>query len=129
MRFSPRFLKVFLRLPAPSFFSGVAPSGVAAAASLFAICSFQLSALGCQPSAVLDDLLLRDGALARTLARARVGARTLAAHRQAAAVPHPAETADLHQPLDVHRDLLAEIALDAALFLDDAADLAHIVFG
>src|SRR6476469_7287275 len=35
MRFSPRFLKVFLRLPAPSFFSGVAPSG--AAASLFAI--------------------------------------------------------------------------------------------
>src|SRR5436189_3428025 len=35
-RFSPRFLNVFLRLPAPSFFSGVAPSGVDAA-SAFAI--------------------------------------------------------------------------------------------
>src|SRR5262249_50545388 len=40
MRFSPRFLNVFFRLPAPSFFSGVAPSGVAAA-SLLAMISLQ----------------------------------------------------------------------------------------
>src|SRR4029077_9181767 len=50
MRFSPRFLNVFFRLPpAPSFFSGVAPSG---AGSAFAISvlrsSCQLSALGSQ---------------------------------------------------------------------------------
>src|SRR5689334_6420322 len=114
MRFSPRFLNVFLRFPAPSFFSGVAPSGLAAA-SLLAI--------------DLHNLLLGDRALARALARPRVGLRALAAHRQAAAVAQAAEAADFHQPLDVHRDLLAEIALDAALLLDDPADLAHIVFG
>src|SRR5262249_29384917 len=77
----------------------------------------------------LDDFLLRNRALARTLARARVGARALAAHRQTAPVPHPAEAADLHQPLDVHRDLLAEVSLDAALLLDHPADLPHIVLG
>jgi hypothetical protein len=37
--------------------------------------------------------------------------------------------ADFHQPLDVQRDLLAQIALDATHFLDDPADLAHVVFG
>src|SRR5215831_20861842 len=36
---------------------------------------------------------------------------------------------DLHQPLDVHRDVLAEVALDATLLLDDAADLPHVVLG
>ena len=35
--------------------------------------------------------------------------------------------ADLHQPLDVHRDLLAEVALDAALLLDHPADLPDVV--
>jgi hypothetical protein len=42
-------------------------------------------------------------------------------------MPRPAIAADLDQPLDVHGDLLAEIALDAALFLDHAADLPDVV--
>src|SRR4051812_31468937 len=42
---------------------------------------------------------------------------------------HAPPAADLHQALDVHRDLLAEIPFDPALLLDDAADLAHVVFG
>src|SRR6516165_9217640 len=114
MRFSPRFLKVFFRLPAPSFFSGVAPS---AAGSVFAIVLPSLS----------DCLLLRDRALARALPRARVRPRALTADGQVAAVTHPAIAADFHQPLDVHGDLLAQISLDAALFLDHAADLPDVV--
>src|SRR6478752_3043020 len=132
IRFSPRFLNVFLGRPAlPSFFSGVAPSG--AAASLFAMIPSgpaetgrYVRALSPEPSA-LHGFLLGDRALARALAGARVGAGPLAAHRQPAAVPHPAVAADLHQPLDVHRDFLAEVALDAPLLLDDPADLADVV--
>src|SRR5215203_4119455 len=114
MRFSPRFLKVFFRLPAPSFFSGVAPS----AASVLAICSYVF----------LHRFLLGNGALARSLAGPRVGPGALAAHRQAPAMAHAAIAADLHQPLDVHRDVLAEVAFDPALLLDDPADLAHGIF-
>src|SRR6516225_10278684 len=77
----------------------------------------------------LDDLLLRNGALARALARTRVRLGPLAAHRQVAAVPQSAEAADFHQPLDVHGDLLAEIAFDAALLLDHLADAADVVLG
>ena len=44
-------------------------------------------------------------------------------------MPPAAIAADLDQPLDVHRDLLAEIALDAALLLEHARDLADIVLG
>src|SRR5918999_1619172 len=40
-----------------------------------------------------------------------------------------AVAADFHQPLDVHRDLLAKIAFHAALLLEHAADLAHVVLG
>jgi hypothetical protein len=39
----------------------------------------------------------------------------------------PAVAADLHQPLDVDGDLLPEIAFDAALLLDDPADLPDVV--
>src|SRR6476661_1261638 len=124
MRFSPRFLNVFLRLPAGSFFSGVAPS----AASVFAIIQSR-NPYWVDAVADLDRLLLGNRALARALAGARVGARPLAVHGQAAAVAHAAIAADFHQPLDVHRDLLAEIAFDAALLLDDAADLPHVVLG
>src|SRR5204862_11362 len=46
-----------------------------------------------------------------------------------AAVARAAVAADFHQPLDVHRDLFAEVAFDAALLFDHAADLADIVFG
>src|ERR1051325_3309015 len=116
IRFSPRFLKVFLRLPAPSFFSGVAPSAGAAASSFLAISP--------QPSA-LHHFFLGNRAFARPFARARVGARPLTANRQRAAVPHAAVAADLHQPLDVHRDVLPQVALDASLLLDDPADLPH----
>src|SRR6478735_8055235 len=120
MRFSPRFLNVFLRLPAGSFFSGVAPS----AASVFAIIQSR-NLYWVDAIADLDRLLLGN----RALAGARVGARPLAVHGQAAAVAHAAIAADFHQPLDVHRDLLAEIAFDAALLLDDAADLPYVVLG
>src|SRR6516162_1481027 len=75
----------------------------------------------------LDHLLLRDGALARAFARSGVRSRTLAAHRQAPAVARATVAADFHEPLDVHRDLFAQIPLDAALLIDDAADLAHVV--
>src|SRR5207248_3988010 len=103
----------------PSFFSGVAPSGVGSALAM------------CIPAvhSRLHRLLLRDRAFARTFSRARVGARALAAHRQRAAVPHAAIAADFHQPLDVHRDFLAQVTLDPALLLDDAADLADVVLG
>src|SRR5262249_51674277 len=73
-----------------------------------------------------DGLLLRDRALARALPRPRVRAGTLPAHRQVPAVPQPAIAADLHQPLDVHRDLLAEIPLDPADFLEHPADLPDV---
>src|SRR5205814_8606131 len=156
MRFSPRFLNVFFGRPAFSFFSGAAPS---AAASLFAIfdpfaLGFRLlafgswlSALGSRLSALgfrllafvmpgvrpgrkpLHRLLLRNRALARAFARACVGPRSLAADRQSAAMSHAAIAADFHQPLDVHRDFLAQIALHAPLFFDDAADLAHVLLG
>src|SRR5438128_1595775 len=71
MRFSPRFLKVFFRFPAPSFFSGVAPSGVAAA-SLFAI-TLTVFLIPIPESRIpnLHDLFLSDRAFARTLARTR----------------------------------------------------------
>src|SRR4029079_7626341 len=53
MRFSPRFLKVFFRFPAaPSFFSGVAPSGVGSDLAMsFASFSYQLSAISYGASA------------------------------------------------------------------------------
>src|SRR5713101_1751661 len=73
------------------------------------------------------NLLLRDRALARPLSRARVSLRPLAADRQTPPVPQAPVAADFHQPLDVHRDLFPEVALDAALFLDHPADLAHVV--
>src|SRR5262245_52629977 len=76
----------------------------------------------------LDRLLLGHGALARALPRARVGPRPLPARRQVPAVAQAAVAADLHQALDVHRDLLAEIALDATLLLEHAADLADVLF-
>src|SRR5581483_2539695 len=130
MRFSPRFLNVFLRFPAPSFFSGTAaPSAVG---SLFAISftpALQPPALQPFSPSALHRFLLGDRALARAFARPRVGARALAVHGQAAAVAHAAVAADFHQPLDVHRDLLAEVALDAALLLDHPADLPHVVLG
>src|SRR4051794_6609063 len=72
------------------------------------------------PSRALDGLLLCDGALARALPRACVGPRPLAAHREVPAMAHAAEAANLHEALDVHRDLLAEIAFDTPLLLDDA---------
>src|SRR6266849_5514025 len=120
MRFSPRFLKVFLRFPAaPSFFSfsGVAPSGAAAASVLAIYVPRQLHGL----------LLVGNRALARALARARVGPRALAAHRQTPAVPYPPVAPDFHQALDVHGDVLAEIAFHSSLLFYDAADLPDVV--
>src|SRR4051794_26057895 len=120
MRFSPRFLKVFLRLPAaPSFFSGL--SGVAlSAASAFAI-TLQ-SAINQQSTIehrqLLNRLLLGNRALARSLACAGVGLRALPPDRKRTPMAHPAVAADFHQALDVHRDLLAEIAFDATLLLN-----------
>src|SRR5262249_52864453 len=85
---------------------------------------------GCRPPTrdALDRLFLGNGTLARTLARPGICARALPANWQAAPVSHAAVAADFHQPLDVHRNLFPEVAFDSALFLDDAADLPHIVF-
>src|SRR5262249_43435060 len=77
----------------------------------------------------LHNLLFGDRALARTFAGARVGAGALSADRQPAPMARAAIAADFHQPLDVHRDFLAQVAFDAALLLDDPADLAHVVLG
>src|SRR4029453_13934542 len=66
---------------------------------------------------------------ARALARARVGVRALPAHRQVPAVAPPGVGADLHQPLDVHGHVLAEVALDAALLVQDLGDAADLLFG
>jgi hypothetical protein len=55
--------------------------------------------------------------------------RALAVHGQVAAVPQAPVGADLHQPLHVHGDVLAEVALDAALAVDDAGDAADLLFG
>jgi hypothetical protein len=43
-------------------------------------------------------------------------------------MPHPAVRADLDQPLDVQADALPEVALDAALLVDDARDAQDLVF-
>src|SRR5262249_47943751 len=102
-RFSPRFLKVFFRLPAPSFFSGVAPSG--AVASVFAIVKFTITTVNAELAEPADrqasacsavsasdvvsyGLLLRNRTLARPLAGARVGAGPLSTYRKRTAVPH-----------------------------------------
>src|SRR5207249_11824184 len=63
MRFSPRFLKVFFRLPAaPSFFSGVALSGTG---SVFAITHFFLCSRGPTPARSHSAARLRRASLRR----------------------------------------------------------------
>ena len=75
------------------------------------------------------DLLRADHAPPRPLARAGVRVRALPPHGQVPAVAAAAVGADLHEPLDVHRDLLAEVALDAALGVEDPGDAAHLLLG
>src|SRR6187402_2201449 len=77
----------------------------------------------------LRRLLFGNRATPRTLAGARVGLGALAAERQVAPMAQAAIAADFHQALDVERDLLAEVALDAAHFLDDPADVPDVVLG
>src|SRR5215510_8006177 len=71
--------------------------------------------------------LVADHGPARTLAGPGVGVGPLAAHREVAPVAHPAIRADLHEALDVHGDVLAEIALDLALGVDDLGDAARLL--
>src|SRR5687768_16260435 len=140
MRFSPRFLNVFFFAGRPAGFFPPSVPGVAvgSTASFLAILFFAHRVARCAVRGAfrttqhalrttLDSLLLRYRALARSLARAGVGLGPLAAHRQVAPVAQAAPAADFHQPLDVHRDFLAQVAFDAPLLLDDAADLAHVV--
>src|SRR6202171_5359654 len=76
------------------------------------------------------DFLLRGyGALPRTLARSRIGVRALAVHRKIPAMAHTAVALDLDQPPDVHLDLLAEIALDAALGFDGLTETVDLFLG
>src|SRR4030095_12830453 len=75
----------------------------------------------------LFNLLLCDGALARSLSSTRIGARPLATNRQRPAMASASVAADLHQPFDVHRHFLAEIAFNAALLLEHPADFPDIV--
>ena len=52
----------------------------------------------------------------------------LAVHRQILAMARAAIGPDLDEPLDVHRNVLAQIALDAALAFDDLADAVDLIF-
>jgi hypothetical protein len=54
--------------------------------------------------------------------------RSLSAHGQRATMPQTAIAADVHQALDVHLNALAQVALDLALRLEDAANPAQLVF-
>src|ERR1700682_5793865 len=76
------------------------------------------------------DFLLRGyGALPRTLTRTRIGVRALAVHREIPAMAHPAVALNFDQPPDVHLNLLAEIALDAALGFNRLAEGVNFFLG
>src|SRR6185503_4538988 len=63
-----------------------------------------------------------------SLARARVRVCSLASHRQAAAVTQSAIASDVHQAFDVHLDLLAQVAFDSALLVEDSANAIDFLF-
>ena len=75
-----------------------------------------------------DFLLCRDCALPRSFAGARIGVRALSPRRQAAAVAQSTVGLNVDEALDVHRDVLAEIAFDVSLVLDNLADAVYLVF-
>jgi hypothetical protein len=73
--------------------------------------------------------LLSDGHAARAFSGARIGMRALASDGKTATVAQAAIAADVHQSLDVHLDLLAQIAFDHPLLVNDCADAINFVFG
>src|SRR5437763_15734172 len=67
-------------------------------------------------------LLVRYRALTRTFASAGVRVRALSPDRKIATMTEAPIGADLDQPLDMHRGILAQVALDVGLILDDLAN-------
>src|SRR6185295_12177326 len=67
-------------------------------------------------------LLLRHSHAARSLARSRVRVCSLASHRQPAAMPQSAIA------FDVHLNLLAQVAFDSALLIEDRANAIDFFF-
>src|SRR5690349_14382624 len=98
--------------------------------ALAILLSFRFGHLDPLVTLLLGRLLLaRHGAAARPLPGPRIGLGPLSTGRQALPVAHPAIAPDLHQALDVLADLFPEIALDAALVLNDLADPPRLVLG
>jgi len=54
---------------------------------------------------------------------------SLAADGQAPPVAKPTIASDVHQPLDVHLNLLAQVALDRSLLIDDGSDAIYFFLG
>src|SRR5438093_947336 len=75
------------------------------------------------------SLLLCDRHAARSFTRTCIGVCALAANWEPSAVPQTAIAADVHQTFDIHLNLLAQIALDAALLIDHGANLVDFLFG
>src|SRR6266571_4052235 len=71
-------------------------------------------------------LLLGHGHSSRSFSSPRVCVSALTSNRQPATVTQAAIAADVHHPLDVHLNLLAQIALDSALLIDDRTDAVDL---
>jgi len=111
MRFSPRFLNVFFRLPRlPSSLVWRFPEPLRLAIFYSFAESFQLQATSCLAHALwrelgagswqfLDHFLLRNRALARPFRVRALVPRALTVHRQPAAMAHPAVQPDFHSRL------------------------------
>src|ERR1019366_3264096 len=132
-RFSRFFLNSFLRF---DVFAGACVAASCCGSFAKSVPSIQtrrspwIIPLPAGPLLPGGDFLFRgDRALPRALARARIGVRALAVNRKIAAMAHPAIALDFDQPPDVHLDLLAEIALDAALGFDRLAQTVNLFLG
>jgi hypothetical protein len=54
---------------------------------------------------------------------------SLAPDRQPSAVTKPAIAPDVHHPFDVHLNLLAQVAFDRSLLIDDSSDAIYFFLG
>lgn len=72
-------------------------------------------------------LLLGDRGATRTFAGTGIGMRTLSANGQAATMTQPPVTTNVHEALDIQLNLLAKIALDHSLLIDQSADACQLI--
>src|SRR6185503_21301176 len=97
-------------------------------------CAFAINSVASGRWPVVSQLflswsfLLSHSHATRPFASARIGMRALTANRQSATMPQPAITPDVHQSLDVHLRLLAKVAFDHALLVNDRANAIDFVF-